>query len=70
METIIVKPKTTTELKAVLDVLRKMKVKAQLYKEPTKQQVLSSIEKGAKEVSSYLKGKKKLRNANELLNEL
>lgn len=70
METIVIHPKSTSEYKAVLDVLKKMKVKAKVYKEPTKEDVLKSVEKGAKEVASYLKGKTKLREAKELLNEL
>ncbi|MEQ1798602.1 MAG: hypothetical protein ABL872_11670 [Lacibacter sp.] len=70
METIIVQPKTSSEYKAVLDVLKKMKVKTKIYKEPSKEEILKSVEKGAKAVSSYLKGKTKLREAKELLNEL
>lgn len=70
METIIVQPKSASEYKAVLDVLKKMKVRTKIYKEPSKDEVLKSIEKGAKYVSSYSKGKTKLRDAKELLNEL
>ena len=70
METIIVKPKTASELKEVLGLLRKMKVKTELYKERTNKEILSSIEGGAKSASAYLKGKRRLREAKDLLDEL
>lgn len=70
MDTIIVQPKSTSEYKAVLDVLKKMKVKTKVYKEPSKSEILKSVERGAKEVALHLKGKIKLRDAKELLNEL
>ena len=70
METIIVKPKTIRESKAVLDFLRKTKIKAEVYKESSKKEILDSIERGAKEASEFLKGKRKLRDIQDLLNEL
>jgi hypothetical protein len=70
METIIAKPKSRSESKAILDFLKKMKVKVNIYKEPSKKEVLKSIEQGAKETSLYLKGEMKLKDAKTLLNEL
>lgn len=70
METIIVNPKSATELKEVLTVLKKMKVKMELYKEPSKNEILASIQKGAKAASAYINGKKELKDAKSLLNEL
>ncbi|MEP6711206.1 MAG: hypothetical protein ABJA37_02265 [Ferruginibacter sp.] len=70
METIVANPKNKTEVKAILHFLKQMKVKADVYKEPTKAQVLKSIEQGAKEAQMYLAGKIKLKKASELLNEL
>lgn len=70
METIIVEPKSKSESKAILDFLKKINVKANIYKEPTKKEVLKSIEQGAKETSLYLKGKLHLEDAKKLLNEL
>lgn len=70
METIIIKPDNSRQYKEVVDFLKKMKVKAQIYKEPSKQQLLVSIEKGAKEASAFIKGKKKLKEAKNLLSEL
>lgn len=70
METIIIKPQRRSESKAVLDFLKKSKIKAILYKEPSKKEILNSIEKGAKEVSLHMKGKLKLKEAKHLLNEL
>ena len=70
METIIVKPKTVSESKAVLDFLKKTRIKTEVYKEPSKKDILDSIEQGAREVQSYLKGKLKLREAKHLLDEI
>ena len=70
METIIIEPKSTEEYKAVLDALRKLKVKPKIYKQPSKEEILKSIEKGYKEAIAHSKGKIKLREAKDLLNEL
>jgi hypothetical protein len=70
METIIVKSKDSKKTKAVLDFLKKKRMKAEIYKEPSRLEVLNGIEKGAKEVAAFLKGKKKLKDAKELLREL
>lgn len=45
-------------------------MKAKVYQEPSKREILDSIERGAKEAAAFLKGRKKLRNAKELLREL
>ena len=70
METIIAKPRSRSESKAILDFLKKINVKANIYKEPSKKEILKSIEQGAKETSLYLEGKIQLRDAKKLLNEL
>ncbi|MDQ6756353.1 MAG: hypothetical protein M3004_05410 [Bacteroidota bacterium] len=70
METIIVKPKNSNEYNEVLTLLRKMKVKTEIYKERSKTEILTSIEKGAKEAKLYLQGKIKLQDAQNLLSEL
>jgi hypothetical protein len=70
METIIVKPNNTRQYKEVVDFLKKMRVKTEIYKEQSKKEILNSIEKGAKEVALHLKGKKKLKAAKDLLREL
>lgn len=70
MDSIIVNPKTKAESKAVLDFLKSMKIDVEVYEKPTKEEVLKSIEQGAKEVKLYLEGKIKLQNAFELYNEL
>ncbi len=70
METIIIKPQRKSESKAVLDFLKKSGIKADVYKEPSKKDILNSIERGAKEVQLFLKGKLKLKEAKHLLNEL
>jgi hypothetical protein len=70
METIIATPKNKAEAKAILEFLKKMKVKADVFNEPTKAQVLKSIAQGAKEAKLYTEGKLKLKKASALLNEL
>ena len=70
METIIAEPASKSESKAILDFLKKIKVKASVYKEPSKKEILKSIEQGAKETSLYINGKIHLKEAKELLNEL
>ncbi len=70
METIIIRPDNSAKSKMVLNFLKKEKIKAEVYKEPTKSQVLKSIETGAKETALYLKGKTKLKDAKSLLSEL
>ena len=70
METIIVKPKDEKEAKEILSLLKKMKVKTEVYKERTKEEILDSIERGAKEVAEAIAGKRKLKDAKSLLDEL
>jgi hypothetical protein len=70
METIIIKSKDSRKTKAVLDFLKKNRMKADIYYEPSKEEILDNIEKGAKEAAAFLKGRKKLKNAKDLLREL
>ncbi len=70
METIIAEPRSKSESKTILDFLKKINVKASVYKEPSKKEILKSIEQGAKETSLYINGKIHLKEAKKLLNEL
>ena len=70
MNSIIASPKTEAETKAVLDFLNSMNIDVEVYEKPSKEEVLKSIEQGAKEVKLYLEGKIKLQNAFELYNEI
>jgi hypothetical protein len=70
MDTIIVKPKNTNEYKEVLSTLCKLKVKTEKYKAPSKDEILKSIEKGAKSTAAFLNGKIRLQDAKDLLSEL
>ena len=70
MDTIIVKPKNADEAKEVLLFLKQKKIKKEIYKDRTKEEILDSLERGAKEVKDHLAGKIKLRNIKDLLNEL
>jgi hypothetical protein len=70
METIIIKPSSAAKSKLVLDFLKKEKISAKVYKEPTKDEILEGIEAGAKEVKLYMAGKIKLKDAQQLLDEL
>jgi hypothetical protein len=51
-------------------VLRKLKIKTEIYKSPTKSQVLKSIEDGARSAAAYLNGNASLQDAKSLLGEL
>ena len=70
METIIVKPSSGRQYKEIVDFLKKMKVKTEVYKSPSKKEVLATIEKSAKSAAAFMKGKKKLKDAKDLLREL
>ncbi len=70
METIIVKSKDSKKTKALLDFLKKNRIKAEVYPEPTKEEILKGIERGAKDAAAFIKGKKKLKDVKELLREL
>jgi len=70
MDTIIIKPKNTAEYKEVLGFLRKLKIKTEIYKTPSKNDVLKDIENGARNATLYLNGKIKLQDAKSLLSEL
>jgi hypothetical protein len=70
METIIIKSKDSKKTKVVLDFLKKNRMKAVVYPEPDKKQILKNIEKGMREVQLHLKGKIKLREAKHLLDEI
>ena len=69
METIIIKSKDSKKTKAVLDFLKKNRMKAEVYPEPSKEQILKNIEKGMREVQLHLKGKIKLKEAKHLFDE-
>ena len=70
MDTIIVKPRSSNEYKEVITLLRKMRIKTEIYKDPSEEEILKSIEKGAKRAALFLKGKAKLQDAKALLDEL
>jgi hypothetical protein len=70
MDTLVIKPHDDQELNLLMQLLRKMKVRVEVFKEPSSEDILKSIEGGAKETSAFLKGKTKLKDANNLLNEL
>ncbi len=70
METIVIKSKDTRKTKALLDFLKKNRMSADVFPERDKEEILKSIEKGAKEAAAFIKGKKKLRDAKDLLSEL
>ena len=70
METIIANPKNKAESKAIITFLKSLKVDVEVYEKPSKEDVLKSIEQGAKEAKMYIDGKIKLQNAFDLINEL
>lgn len=70
MDTIIIKPRSSNEYKEVITILKKLNVKTEIYKERSKEHILKSIERGAREADNYLKGKAQLQDAKSLLSEL
>ncbi|GAA4747918.1 hypothetical protein [Flavisolibacter ginsenosidimutans] len=70
MDTIIVKPKNAEQAREVLQVLKQMKVKIEIYPDRTKDEILDSIQRGAKQAADFIKGKIQLRDAQEVLDEL
>lgn len=70
METIIVKPKTPEESEQVLRLLAQVNIEAEVYRDRTDEEILDSIERGAKEARDYLDGKIQLKDAQSLLDEL
>ena len=66
----MIKSKDSKKTKALLDYLKKNRMKAEVYPEPDKEQILKNIEKGMKEVQQHLQGKIKLKDARKLLDEL
>lgn len=70
METIIANPKNKKDSKAILDFLASLNVKAEVYEKRTKEDILNSIQQGAKEAKMHIDGKIKLQHFSDLLNEL
>ena len=69
METIIIKSKDSKKTKVLLDFLKKNQIKAEVYQEPDKEEILKGIEKSMREVQLHLKGKIKLKEAKNLFDE-
>ncbi len=69
METIIIKSKDSKKTKVLLDFLKKNQIKAEVYQEPDKEEILKGIEKSMREVQLHLKGKIKLKEAKHLFDE-
>jgi hypothetical protein len=69
METIIIKSSSSKKTKVLLDFLKKQRIKAQVYQEPSKEEILSGIEKSMHEVQLHLKGKIVLKEAKHLFDE-
>jgi hypothetical protein len=70
MDAIIANPKSKEESKVILDFLKSMKIDVEVYKKPSKEKTLKSIDQGFKELKMYKEGKIKLQNAFDLYNEL
>jgi hypothetical protein len=50
METIIIKPRSVAKSKVVLDFLKKEKIPVEIYKEPTKSEILKSMKRAQKKL--------------------
>lgn len=75
MQQIILQPQTPDELRLVKQFAKVMKIKANVVNKETdkakrKQEILDSIERGARDVSAALRGEIKLQSARDVLNEL
>jgi len=74
MQQIIVRPRNQEELQLVTQLMKRMKIKADIEEETPKakrkREILESIERSAREVNAALRGEIKLKSARELLNEL
>ena len=77
MQNIVVHPRNQEEFQLVTQLMKRMKIKADVIEEPQKtpkasrkQEILDSIERGAREVSAALRGEIKLKSAREVLDEL
>lgn len=75
MQTVVVRPRNEEELQLVTQLLKRMKINAQVVDENThkrraKQRVLSDLEKSVEAVNRHTKGTFSLKSADQLLNEL
>lgn len=70
METIVIKSTSRKKTKVLLDFLKRNQIKAEVYQEPSKEEILSGIEKGMREVQQHLKGKVLLKEAKHLFDEV
>jgi hypothetical protein len=74
MQQIIIRPRNQEELQLVSQLMKRMKIKAEIAEETPKQrkkrEILESIERGAREVNAALRGEVKLKSARQLLDEL
>lgn len=70
MKAILVKPKNAAQKKELIALLHKMDIYFETTVEPTNKEILASIQHGAKDAYLHMYGKKKLRSAQEFLDEL
>lgn len=74
MQQIIVRPRNQEELQLVTQLMKRMRIKADVEEEmpkaKRKREILESIERSANEVNAALRGEIKLKSARELLDEL
>lgn len=70
MDTIVIKPKSPDEVDALLQFLKENKIEAEIQRDRTKDEILDSIERSAKEAADYIAGKTKLKSVQEFLDEL
>ena len=74
MQQIIIRPRNQEELQLISQLMKRMKIRAEIAEEVPKanrkQEILDSIERSAREVNAALRGEIKLKSARELLDEL
>ncbi|AQG81227.1 hypothetical protein [Spirosoma montaniterrae] len=75
MQNILIQPRNQEELQLVTQLMKRMKIKAEVVepkmaKVKRKEEILDSIERGAREVAAALRGEVQLKSARQLLDEL
>ena len=74
MQQIIVRPRNQEELQLVTQLMKRMKIKADVEEETSKQrkkrEILNDLQSSVHDMNDYFAGKKQFKTAQEVLDEL
>lgn len=74
MQQIIVRPRNQEELQLVTQLMKRMKIKADIEEETPKQrkkqEILNDLQSSVQDMNDYFAGKKQFKTAQEVLDEL